>query len=104
MRETSLLLLGKLRTIPVSFMGDLKLANLKITPEEKVKLPDFGLAKVIGGSPGEMYTMNSPTISALATNADVILAAATSRPNGPKAEPWIIGATFSPLAARFTKF
>ena len=59
---------------------DLKPANVKITPNEQVKVLDFGLAKAMdpvaqGFSPAANLT-NSPTLSMMATQAGVILGTA----------------------------
>jgi eukaryotic-like serine/threonine-protein kinase len=49
---------------------------VKITPEGKVKVLDFGLAKAMDVGPTEPARTNSPTLSVLATNAGVILGTA----------------------------
>ena len=55
---------------------DLKPANVKITPEDEVKVLDFGLAKAMDAEPGATSIANSPTLSRLATEAGIILGTA----------------------------
>src|ERR1700691_3931062 len=55
---------------------DLKPANVKMTSSDAVKVLDFGLAKAIQGDGSELDPSNSPTISALATEAGVLLGTA----------------------------
>jgi len=55
---------------------DLKPANIKITPDDAVKVLDFGLAKAIESDPASLGISNSPTLSRMATQAGVLLGTA----------------------------
>src|SRR6516165_10721666 len=55
---------------------DLKPGNVKVTPDGRVKVLNFGLAKALEGSPANTTMSNSPTLTMAGTNAGVILGTA----------------------------
>jgi Tol biopolymer transport system component len=55
---------------------DLKPANVKLTPEGKVKVLDFGLAKALVGDASSSDVSASPTLTAQATQAGVVIGTA----------------------------
>ncbi len=55
---------------------DLKPLNIKVTPEGKIKVLDFGLAKAFMGDGADVNLSQSPTLSMAATQQGVILGTA----------------------------
>jgi serine/threonine-protein kinase len=87
---------------------DLKPDNIKITPEGKVKVLDFGLAKAMdAGASSSPDLSRSPTISAEGTKAGVILGTAgymspeqaRGKPVDKRADIWAFGCVLYELLA-----
>ncbi len=91
---------------------DLKPANVKITAEGRVKVLDFGLAKAMGGETGAGDPNASPTVTANATFAGVLLGTpaymspeqARGQPVDRRADVWAFGATLFEMVTGHTLF
>ncbi len=78
---------------------DLKPANVKIAPDGTVKVLDFGLAKALAGDAAEGDVSTSPTMTAAATQAGIILGTAAymapeqakGKPVDRRADVWAFG-------------
>lgn len=56
---------------------DLKPTNIKVAPDDSVKILDFGLAKAMETGPSAEDIANSPTLSRMATQTGVLLGTAS---------------------------
>jgi serine/threonine-protein kinase len=91
---------------------DLKPANIKITPQDRVKVLDFGLAKAFAGEVAEMNLSNSPTLSMASTKAGVILGTAAymspeqakGRPADARSDIWAFGVVVFEMLTGRTMF
>jgi serine/threonine protein kinase len=84
---------------------DLKTANIKLSPDGRVKVLDFGLAKSLDAPRGDIS--NSPTISVAGTQAGMILGTAAymspeqakGRPADSRSDIWAFGCVLYEMLA-----
>ena len=84
---------------------DLKPANIKVRPDGTVKVLDFGLAKALVSDAGSPALLSSPTITAQATRAGIVLGTAPymspeqakGRPVDRRSDVWAFGAVLYEL-------
>ncbi len=91
---------------------DLKPANVKVTPESKVKVLDFGLAKALTGDRSSPDVTHSPTLTAAATQAGVVIGTAAymspeqarGKSVDKRADIWAFGAVLYEMLAGHKAF
>jgi len=70
---------------------DLKPSNIKITPDGKVKVLDFGLAKAVGGEPSEKPTTVTQPGRVIGTPAYMSPEQARGKPTDKRSDIWSFG-------------
>jgi serine/threonine protein kinase len=70
---------------------DLKPGNIKITPEDKVKVLDFGLAKVVGGEATDQQTTITEPGRVIGTPAYMSPEQARGKPTDKRSDIWSFG-------------
>ena len=70
---------------------DLKPGNIKITPEGRVKVLDFGLAKAVGGEPSEKPTTVTQPGRVMGTPAYMSPEQARGKPTDKRSDIWSFG-------------